>query len=82
MRPLLHDLPTFNQVDHIRLLNSTQPMCDSDRSSSFYCSGFIHGRLDEMFRFRVECRGCFVEEEDFGVTDESASDGYTLFLSS
>ena len=82
VRPLLHDPPTLHQINHICLLDSTEPMCDSERSSSFYSGRSIHCRLDEMFRFRVECGSCFIKEEDFGVADESASDSYTLFLSS
>jgi hypothetical protein len=38
------------------------------------------GRIDERFRFGVEGRRRFVEDEDVGVFDQRARDGDALFL--
>jgi len=75
--PLHHPSPV-NNVNHIRILNRTQSMGNSQRRSS--PRSFIQSFLHNFFRFTVKRRGCFVEEKDFGVADESTSDGNTLLL--
>lgn len=78
MRPTLRDPALIKHVDHIRLLDRAQPMRHRDRRSALRCG--IKGGLDNLFGFRVEGRGGLVEEKDFGVAEEGAGDGDTLFL--
>lgn len=78
MRPALDDPALIKHVDHIGLLDRAESMRDGDRRAA--TSSGVQRSLDHFLRFRVESRGGFVEEKDFGITKESAGDGYALLL--
>lgn len=78
MGPLLHHPALIDDVDHVRLLDGAQPVGDGDGGAAL--RGRVQGRLDHLFRLRVQRRRRFVEEEDFGVAQEGSGDGDALLL--
>lgn len=78
MRAVFDNTSLIKDVNHVGVLDRAQPMRNGDRGSSL--SGRVEGCLHDFFRLRVEGRGCFVEEENFGVAQKGASDGDTLLL--
>ncbi len=73
---MLNNPPLIEDVNHIRLLDRTQPMSDGDGSPTL--GRRVERRLHHFFRLRVQSRRGFVEEEDLGVAEEGAGDGYAL----
>ena len=65
MCPTLHHHPPFNNINHIRLLNGTQPM--RNRNGGPPLRRRIQRRLDDFLALGVEGTSRFVEEEDLGV---------------
>ena len=53
-------------------------MGDGDDSASV--SKAFERRLDHPFRFGVECRGRFIEQQNRGVLEQGARNGQTLLL--
>ena len=78
MRPTLHHNPLINHIDHIRLLDRTQPMRHRDRGSALRRR--IQRRLHDLLALGVQRGGRFVEEEDLWIAQEGAGDGDALFL--
>ena len=78
MRAPFHHFPTINHVNDIRLLDGAEPMRDRDGGAT--SGGGVQSGLHDLFGFRVQGRGGFVEEEDFGVAQEGAGDGDALLL--
>lgn len=78
VRAMLDDATLIEDVNHIRLLDRTQTMRDGDRGPTL--GRGVESRLYNFLGFRVQSRGGFVEEEDFRVAEEGASNGDTLLL--
>jgi hypothetical protein len=70
--PLRHNA-LINHIDDIGLLDGAEPMRNGDGGAAPGCG--VEGGLDDLFRFRVEGAGGFVEEEDLRVAEEGAGDG-------
>lgn len=78
MGPALHDAALIDDVDHIRLLNGTEPMGDCDRGTALRRR--VQRDLNYLLRLRVERRCGFVQEENFRVAQEGARDRDPLLL--
>lgn len=62
----------------VRMLDCAQPVRDSDRGPLL--RSFIQRFLYHCFGPGIQCSSCLVQEQDFGITEESACNGQALFL--
>jgi hypothetical protein len=74
----LNDLTLIKDIDDISLLDRAETVSHSDCSTT--TSSSIQSSLDDLLGLRVQSGSGFVEEEDLGVPEEGAGDGYTLLL--
>lgn len=71
--------PAFREVvDLVRMLNWRQTMSNRNGCSTLGC--LIKCLLNDLFWLTVECRGSFVKEQDFRISNEGTSDSDTLLL--
>ena len=71
---------TFVEHDNlIGIFYGTEAVSDDDDCLTFYKR--TDGVLNERFVFRIEGGGCFVQEDDRCVLEESAGDGKPLAFS-
>jgi hypothetical protein len=74
----LNDLTLIKDIDDISLLDRAETVSHSDGSTT--TSSSIQSSLDDLLGLRIQSGSGFVEEEDLGVAEEGAGDGYTLLL--
>jgi hypothetical protein len=79
VRPHLDNLALVKDIDDVRVLDRAETMCNGDCCAAF--GSGVESDLDHALGCRVERRRGFVKEEDFGIAEESASDGDSLALS-
>lgn len=68
----------IKDVDDIGFLDGAQSMGHGNGCPAF--GSVIQGRLYDPFGFRIQRGSCFIEKENSGVAQKSASDGNTLLL--
>lgn len=78
MPALLHHLALIKHIYNISVLNRAQTVRNSDCSATL--RSHVQRGLYDALGCGIECRGSFVEEEDFGVAEEGAGDGDALAL--
>mmetsp|Transcript_34982 Transcript_34982/g.75542 ORF Transcript_34982/g.75542 Transcript_34982/m.75542 type:complete len:333 (+) Transcript_34982:1247-2245(+) len=67
VRALLHDLSALKDIDHIRIFDCAQTMCDRyncHAAQAAALSEVIDGLLDHLLRGAVQSAGGFVQEQD------------------
>ena len=79
VRAAFDDFSFVEDADFVGVLDGAQTVCDGDGRAGLHQSfeRFLH----ETFRFGVEGRGRFVEDEDGRVFEDGASDADALALS-
>lgn len=80
MIPLLQHAPTTHDKNNIRLLNRRQPMRNSDHSSRALPRRPLNRRLHQLLALAVERRRGFVQQQQFGVSQQGARETEALFL--
>lgn len=73
------DLPLFEDVDAVGILNGGEAVGDDDAGAILHQG--VEGLLNEEFGLVVDGGGGFIEEEDGRVLEEGAGDGEALFFS-
>ena len=79
MRALFDDAAFVENDDLVGLEDSVEAVGDGDDSAALH--QFARGFFEQGFGFGVEAGGGFIEDEDGGVFEESAREGYALGLS-
>lgn len=76
----LCDLPTLEDEDAVRVLDSAQPMYNGDGRPHPVPSSLVERRLHQPLPLRVQ-RACrLVKEQDLRVSDQRPGDSHTLSL--
>lgn len=78
VRATLDDLALVKHVDDVGLLDRAETVGHSNGGPT--TSGGVQGGLNNLFRLGVQGRGGLVQQQDLGITQESAGDGDTLLL--
>lgn len=75
---MLLDSAILKHHYQVCVLDGGQPVSDHDAGAAF--SGFVQGFLDNLFTFRVQSRGSFIQKQDARLPNKGASYGNALFL--
>ena len=78
MRPLFGNAFGIDNDNPVRALNGGEPVSDHERCSAD--GQLSQGLLDLRFRFRVECRGGFVQYKNRRVLKEHSRNGQAPLL--
>jgi hypothetical protein len=73
---VFEDASFFEDQDVIDTLYRGQVVGDDDRRAALQQAA--HGAVDSSFRKRVESRRRFVEDDETGIFQKDASEGYQL----
>ena len=80
MIPPSDDLPIFEEINPVGILDRRESVSDHDRSPPLHQP--IKCLLHELFRLRIE-RACrLIEDQNLGISEDRTRDGETLFFSS
>ena len=79
MSSLFGDATFFENDNLVSLEDGVETVGDGDDGSTF--RQLPRGLFEQGFSFRVEAGGGFVEDEDRGIFEEGAREGYALSLS-
>jgi len=75
----LNHLAPMDDGNEVSIVDGRESVGNHNAGASF--PGLVQSFLDDLFALCVQCRSGFVQEEDFGVSDECTGNGYALFLS-
>ena len=65
-----YDIAAVKHDYQIGVYRTAQAMGDQKNRSPFHQA--LHRFMDQVFRFRIDCRGRFVEDYNLGILEESA----------
>ena len=80
VRASLHDLSLLHHQNLVGAADGRQPVRDHKRGAALH--EIREPVLDHLFRFRVEARGCLIENQDAGLGQNSAGNRNPLPLAS
>ena len=78
MSSLLHDAALLEHQDPVGVFHGGEAVGDYQGSAVF--GETLQGRLYIAFRFGIQCRGGFVQQQDRGVFDQCPGNGQPLPL--
>jgi hypothetical protein len=78
MRAFGHDLAAIQNHDFVGVQNGGEPVSDDEGRPVLEKSS--HCSLDEPFRFRIDFGRRLVQDQDLGISQHSAGNGYALPL--
>ena len=78
VRTLFDNFAVFQNNDAIEAGDSRKTVSNNETGAIFH--ELFEGLLDERFGFGVESRSCFVQNENWGIFQNSTSDSNTLTL--
>ncbi len=78
MRSRFDDPARVEDDDAIRVLDRRQAVRDDEGRPVFH--EFSEALLDVAFRFRIQCRGCLVQDQDGRILEQRPANGDPLLL--
>jgi hypothetical protein len=69
---LLNNLSFLQHNDVVSLLDCREAMSNGDGCAAL--SNSVESGLDDLLTLRVDCAGCFVEDNDTGLLDDASGD--------
>ncbi|GMT23951.1 hypothetical protein PFISCL1PPCAC_15249, partial [Pristionchus fissidentatus] len=74
----LNDSSSFHKANFITMTDCIQSMCNCDASSSVRRR--INRYSNNLFTVCVQCTRCFIENDNFWISDQSSRNCNSLFL--